>query len=64
MKLEFTLTDIDECTLRLHKCHENATCVNEIGTFRCDCAEPRTGDGTNVCKRTLLSKIHFKFLFC
>eukprot|EP00794_Sanderia_malayensis_P014697 gene14697-16223_t len=41
--------DIDECHLRVHDCHENATCTNTHGRFSCTCKYGFTGNGT-MCK--------------
>ena len=45
----FVLSDVDECTLSLLNCHENATCNNTEGSFDCYCKEGFTGNGT-YCK--------------
>ena len=29
--------DVDECVMEIHRCHANATCLNEIGSYNCDC---------------------------
>ncbi|XP_071826802.1 uncharacterized protein [Apostichopus japonicus] len=38
-------TDIDECDLGVHGCHEYADCDNEIGSYRCTCRSGYHGDG-------------------
>ena len=40
-------TDVDECMERSDTCHANATCINMIGSFSCDCNSGYTGDGRN-----------------
>ena len=37
--------DIDECIEESNTCHANATCINTIGSFSCDCDTGYTGDG-------------------
>src|SRR5690606_18770979 len=38
--------DIDECTRELDACDGAPdACVNEMGSFRCECPEPFVGDG-------------------
>ena len=39
--------DIDECERDLDDCHEHATCINTIGSFKCMCNPGSTGDGVN-----------------
>ena len=39
--------DIDECTEGSDTCHANATCMNTVGSFSCDCNGLYTGDGEN-----------------
>ncbi|KAJ8046213.1 Nephronectin [Holothuria leucospilota] len=40
--------DIDECTEGTHNCDENAECINEPGSFRCECLEGFHGNG-EIC---------------
>ena len=40
----FQLIDVNECDQS--PCHDNATCVNEIGSFECSCLEGFTGNGS------------------
>jgi hypothetical protein len=30
-------------------CHENATCINTEGSYRCQCKSGFVGDGVNNC---------------
>ena len=39
--------DIDECEMRTHTCHSNATCTDNDGSFNCTCREGFEGDGVN-----------------
>ena len=44
----FFYTDVDECVDDMeNNCHPNATCMNLIGSFQCNCSEGFTGDGVN-----------------
>jgi hypothetical protein len=45
--MQYSYLDIDECALNTHTCHENATCVNNIGSYECVCNQGYTGDGRN-----------------
>ena len=38
-------TDIDECELKAHNCHEHAQCINIEGKFRCECLPNMEGNG-------------------
>lgn len=34
------VSDLDECANpQLNDCHETASCINEVGSYRCDCAD-------------------------
>lgn len=48
--------DIDECAIlaslpnpqndtKLRSCHEKATCMNAVGSYRCECIRGYAGDG-------------------
>ena len=40
------ITDVDECNaLGVNNCSSNADCVNEPGSFRCNCEPGYSGDG-------------------
>ncbi|KAJ8307442.1 hypothetical protein KUTeg_015526 [Tegillarca granosa] len=43
------LMDIDECSIGLHNCSDNATCTNIPGSFTCTCNSGLVGDGVS-CK--------------
>ena len=38
--------DVDECKGN-HSCHENANCINTIGSHECYCQPGYTGNGQN-----------------
>lgn len=44
------LTDIDECEVETHKCHEDAECIDSDGSFSCVCKLGFSGDGL-LCER-------------
>ena len=37
--------DIDECLLDTHLCDPFSTCINNFGSYDCDCNNGFTGDG-------------------
>lgn len=39
----FISSDVKECTV--NPCHPNATCTEELGSFKCECKRGFTGDG-------------------
>lgn len=41
----FLISDEDECQLEKHNCHENANCINRLGSFDCSCNNGFSGDG-------------------
>lgn len=49
--------DIDECMV--DACHPNATCVNKIGSFDCNCDEGFVGEGLD-CQGTIIVKLSQK----
>lgn len=42
-------SDIDECARNDQKCHQEAECVNTVGSYNCSCKLGFEGDGVN-CK--------------
>ncbi|KAK3703614.1 hypothetical protein QZH41_019153, partial [Actinostola sp. cb2023] len=51
----YVISDIDECDTGRHRCHNNATCNNTIGGYRCACNKGYSGNGyscedINECK--------------
>lgn len=51
--------DIDECTLGLHECSTNATCVNTPGFYTCHCNSGYTGNG-RTCASKYPCTIYFE----
>ncbi|CAF0731726.1 unnamed protein product [Didymodactylos carnosus] len=50
-------TDINECLLYLHSCHDYAICINTPGSYKCKCQQGFVGDGhscydVNECATT------------
>ena len=39
--------DIDECTAGTHDCPVNATCINNIGNYTCECMTGYEWNGTH-----------------
>lgn len=56
-------TDIDECSLMVDNCDNNAFCTDTEGGFTCECTTGFTGDGVNCqselkdCKNLVRGKI-------
>ena len=42
--------DDDECALASTKCHHFANCINNDGSYKCDCKSGYKGDGDKECK--------------
>lgn len=47
---KFNCAELDECTSGQHACHENAECINTMGSYHCRCKDGYEGDGFD-CKR-------------
>lgn len=47
--LPIPVPDINECALRLVKCHPLAECINTIGSHLCLCPQGYRGDGVQTC---------------
>ena len=43
-----TNLDINECDTNMDNCHNNASCFNAEGSFRCHCKPGYIGNGT-IC---------------
>ena len=41
-----SFSDINECDMITHNCHDDANCTNVVGSFNCACNSGYTGDGT------------------
>ncbi|XP_020810586.1 cartilage oligomeric matrix protein-like, partial [Drosophila serrata] len=44
-----TCMDIDECLSGFFRCPDHSTCINEIGSYRCQCHEGYVTNGTYSC---------------
>ncbi|KAH8251380.1 hypothetical protein KR032_010245 [Drosophila birchii] len=44
-----TCVDIDECLSGFFRCPDHSTCINEIGSYRCQCHEGYVTNGTYSC---------------
>ena len=54
------LTDIDECFENSHNYKQDTKCVNEEGSFHCDCYPGYIKDGDN-CKGNININININF---
>ena len=65
-----TPADINECLEGSHNCHKDANCVNNVGSFTCDCKDGFNGNGTycygkstpnvDVCSRIAIDQMHWR----
>ena len=46
-------SDIDECTSDNDTCHINASCINNVGSYDCECLSGFMGDGFNCSSECL-----------
>ena len=46
--LQCLFIDINECNTGSHNCHQTATCMNNVGSFTCQCNTGFMGNGT-IC---------------
>ena len=55
--------DINECTSRADNCHNNATCTNNKGGFKCQCKAGFSGNGLQcpgmLCWRFHIFSLHY-----
>ena len=40
-----TCVDVNECTADMHQCDAQASCMNLIGSYDCQCSDGYDGDG-------------------
>ena len=45
--------DINECLVYNEPCHPDATCIDELGSYKCTCKEGYSGDGKTSCSGEL-----------
>ena len=58
-------TDIDECSLGLDSCVENADCTDTEGSYTCMCSSGYTGDGLSSCTgklNVIQSYTHYRII--
>ena len=53
-------SDIDECTNGNDTCHINATCINTVGSYDCECLSGFMGDGFNCSSNNYGSNMILK----
>jgi len=52
-------TDWNECLMGIHRCHDDATCVNSPGSYACRCDAGFTGNGVGSSwLQTVKYKVH------
>ena len=52
----FIILDVNECQ-DSSPCHKDAECINNPGSFTCECKEGFEGDGVKNCKGITLVDI-------
>lgn len=56
------ILDIDECAVGdKGGCHKDARCVNEVGSFRCECKSGYEGNG-KTCQGNIVCISHNMFM--
>ena len=55
-----SVVDLDECETGTHDCAVEAACVNNEGSFSCECPNGYAGDGRKCSN----NKRMFSFFFC
>ena len=48
-----SLADIDECTLNMNNCADDAACMDSDGSFTCTCDTGYIGDGVTCTGRSM-----------
>ena len=49
------ILDIDECTNWSDLCHINATCINTVGSYDCECLSGFMGDGYDCLSKSFIN---------
>ena len=45
---DYFILDYDECSHNMHRCDQNADCIDTVGSHTCHCRSGYTGNG-HVC---------------
>lgn len=59
---KFNCIEINECLIGAHSCHENANCINTIGSYSCRCKSGYEGDGFQCKRKCPMSECEICFL--
>lgn len=51
---DYGCVDINECTTGTHRCDVSALCINEVGSFTCECRQGYSGDGYTCISKWIL----------